>query len=445
MDGRIEEVGCLIPKAWIDYLNEQILLKNEELNIIDATENNGIVDIPVIKRTARTRRTVAKLTLGITSNTIVPNGKLINAFSSPKGKKHFPLTNETYDWIRNGWIIREYRLEKDERTVKSEQYRMGYGLFQVQLEVKQQKKNENKKLMIEWSNQWNDLKNISNVTDSQRVDSLMVFADKLEAIADEGHQFAEDRIEQLETVNGTWRFRKQLLFCHFLLALYQISVVEHHFDWKQIGARYYKKIGGSKEFDSYKNDFIEEAERLLGRPLHLFGLTSLGTITPIFFTGPMQGEKVIYNYGSVHATTDLAVFTDHFQTNAEVLWLVENRGVLTRMAYEEQFLLDSKSYVLGIDGQLRSAHRQLIKSLVPFVKQVIIWTDVDEAGLAIAKDVASVTHNVQVVTKWVVPPLEVVTNMEQFEAHYQQSMQAGKEEQEQEIGGVKQWEKWINH
>ncbi|KKE78471.1 DUF2399 domain-containing protein [Bacilli bacterium] len=434
----------MIPSEWKEYLEEHILLKNEELHLIDINENNGNVDIPVIRRTARTRRTVARLTIGIvTDHTVSPPEKLVKAFSSSKVKKHLTLSDETYDWIRNGWLIREYRFEKDERTLKSEQYRMGYGLFQYQQFIQKQKEEEKKQLIHEWKTRWEETRGTGKVEDGLRLELLDLLENRLQLIANEGQRFLEGQVDKMETVNPSWRFRKQVLFLHFLVALYQIAAIEYHYDWKQIGARYYRKIGGSKEFDSYKKDFIEEAERFLERPLHLLGLASLGTITPIFFSGPMSGKKVTYSYGSVHATTDLAVFTDNFQTSAEVLWLVENRGVLTRMAYEEEFLLDSKSFVLGIDGQLRSAHRQLIGNLVPFVKQVIIWTDVDEAGLTIAKEIFQLTENEQVLTKWVVPPLEIVTDIEEFEIRYKQSIQAGKEEQEQEIGGVRYWKNWI--
>ncbi|WP_068675127.1 DUF2399 domain-containing protein [Oceanobacillus sp. Castelsardo] len=434
----------MIPSEWKNYLEEHILLKNEELHLIDINVNNGNVDIPVIKRTTRTRRTVSRLTIGIvTENSVAPPNKLVKVFTSPKVRKQLTLSDEMYEWIRNGWLIREYRFEKDERTVKSEQYRMGYALFRYQQSMQKQEVEEKKQLIHEWKTRWEDTNGTGEGKDTLRSELLDILENRLNRIADEGQRFIEGQVEKMETVNSSWRFRKQLLFLHFLVALYQIATVEHHYDWKQIGARYYRKIGGSKEFDSYKKDFLEEVERILERPLHLLGLASLGTITPIFFSGSMSGEKVTYSYGSVHATTDLAVFTDTFQTSAEVLWLVENRGVLTRMAYEEEFLLDSRSFVLGIDGQLRSAHRQLIGNLVPFVKQVIIWTDVDEAGLTIAKEVFQVTKNEQVLTKWVVPPLEIVTDIEQFEARYKQSIQDRKEEQEQEIGGVGYWKNWI--
>lgn len=425
----------MINSEWKEYLYKCILLQHEELNLEDIRENNGIVDIPVVKRTARTRRTVAMLTVGLHNQHVIPD-HLIKDFTSPKTRKKLELTKETFDWIRNGWIIREYRLEKDERTVKSEQYRMGLLLFQHKKQIEYQEEKEKTDSFLEWKKQWINTRVSYSSFNSIRKEKL----DRLKDILDEIVSKAV-----IERINSTWRFQKQLLFLHFLVAFYQISIAEHHFDWKQIGARYYRKIGGSKKFDSYKKEFIESAEELLEYPLHLLGLSSLGAITPIFFAGQLQGESASYKYGPVHATTDLAVFMERFRTDSEILWLVENRGIVTRMAYDLDFLIDSKSFVLGIDGQVRSAHRRLIKQLVSNVKQVIIWTDVDESGLIIAKDIAQTVQKYQVITKWVVPPLEVVLYLEEFESRYISAIQNQKEEQEQEIGGVALWKKWISH
>ncbi|MBP2243113.1 hypothetical protein J2Z40_003701 [Cytobacillus eiseniae] len=424
----------MIDNAWKDYLYEHILLKDEELNLLDIRENNGMIDIPIIKKTARTRRMVAMLTVG-DNNQDVPPINLVKDFTSPRTKKQFELTNVIYEWIRNGWVIREYRLAKDERTVKSEQFRMGLSLFQYKKQMKDQQETEKNDSFLEWKNQWKQIQKTSSSSNLKRKEKLNRLNDILDEMAMKGN---------IDDIGTAWRFQKQLLFLHFLAAFYQISMIEHHFDWKQIGAKYYQKIGGSKEFDAYKKEFIEVAEELLEYPLQLLGLSSLGTITPIYFTGPMQGQSVSYKYGPIHATTDLAVFTENFQTDAEVLWLVENRGIVTRMAYEKNFLTSSKSFILGIDGQLRSAHRRLIEQLVSNVKQVIIWTDVDEAGFIIAKDVGETVEKSQAVTKWVVPPLEVVLNLEEFQSRYEGAIQVQKEEQEQEIGGVERWKKWIS-
>ncbi|WP_067724537.1 toprim domain-containing protein [Oceanobacillus damuensis] len=435
-----------------DYLQHHIVLKNESVHVSDAYEQNDIIHIPVIKRTARTRRIVARLMLGTTTDPdpqdldTIPT-KLTHGFNSPKTKKQIDLSDETYEWIRYGWVIREIRLEKDERTVKAERYRMGFVLYQLSLRIQAEAEDENRNLISDWKKRWDIAKQgtVLRIEQEERVDVVSLLANQLDEVAMEADKVLAGDAKLIESIHPSWRLRKQVIFLHFLIALYQLACTEKYFDWKQIGATYYRTIGGSKKFDAYKKEFIEETESQLHRPIQLLGLASMGTITPLFFTGPMKGNYVEYSYGTVHATTDLAVFSETFNTKADVLWLVENRGVLTRMAYEEEFLRDSKSYVLGVDGQVRSAHRQLISQLVTCVSQVIIWTDVDEAGHLIAEQLYKLTQDEHVLTKWIVPPLTVETEWETFASKYQQSIQMSKEEQEQEIGGVELWKKWINH
>lgn len=435
-----------------DYLQHQIVLKNESVQVCDAYEQNDIIHIPIIKRTARTRRIVARLMVGSTTD---PNLQdldtiptiLTHGFNSPKTKKQIDLSDETYEWIRYGWVIREIRLEKDERTVNVERYRMGFVLYQLSLKVQAESEKENKNLILDWKKRWDvaKLSTVLRIEQDQRADVVSVLTNQIEEVANETDKVLAGDARLIERIHPSWRLRKQVVFLDFLIALYQLACTEKHFDWKQIGATYYRTIGGSKQFDSYKKEFIEETENLLHRPIQLLGLASMGTITPLFFTGPMHGDYVDYSYGTVHATTDLAVFSETFNTRAEVLWLVENRGVLTRMTYEEEFLKDTKSFVLAVDGQVRSAHRQLISQLVTCVKQVIIWTDVDEAGYLIAEQLYKLTQDGHVLTKWIVPPLTVETGWENFASKYQHAIENNKEEQEQEIGGVELWKKWINH
>ncbi|CQR47181.1 hypothetical protein BN1058_01472 [Paraliobacillus sp. PM-2] len=442
----------MVSEALHYYLQHHIALKNESIHVNDAYEQNDIIHIPIIKRTTRTRKIVARLMVGKATDPdlhhidTIPT-KLTNGFNSPKTKKQIDLSDETYEWIRYGWIIREIRLEKDERTVKTERYRMGFVLYQLSLKIQAEAAKETRNWILDWKKCWDVAKHstILRIKQDQRADVVSLLAIQLDKIASETDKVLTGETKLIERIHPTWRLRKQVVFLHFLIALYQLACTEKYFDWKQIGATYYRTIGGSKKFDAYKKDFIEETEKQLHRPIQLLGLASMGTITPLFFTGPMKGNHVEYSYGTVHATTDLAVFLEKFTTKADVLWLVENRGVLTRVAYEEKFLRDTKSFVLGVDGQVRSAHRQLISQLTTCVSQVIIWTDVDEAGYTIAEQLYELIQDEQVLIKWIVPPLTVETEWGTFASKYQQSIQRSKEEQEQEIGGVELWKKWINH
>lgn len=433
----------VMSKAWLDYINEYILLKGETLHQLDSEDNHDVIHLDVIKRTARTRRIVAKLTIGIKESEVPPE-TLISTFPTPNVKRQLNDKEKAYEWMRNGWVIREYRLKKDERTIDREQYRMGYPLFLFLQKLTTKMLEERNDSMRSWLNKWQKTKHPEQGLSLERLDILRRLNNVLSKLASDVILAIDHNLDHIESLNVGWRFKKQLTYLHFLLALYQISSDQKQFDWKEIGARYFQYIGGSKVFDSYKSDLIQEAEELLGRPLHLFGLTSLGTITPIYFAGEMKSPRANYHYGSIHATTDLAVFTDRFETTADVIWLVENRGVLTRMAYEIDFIKASKSFILAIDGQLRSSHRQLIQYLMKNVKQVIIWTDIDEAGLVIAKDAADLVRASNTKIKWVVPPLDVTTNQMEFEDKYQTAMKINREEQEQEMGGVEWWKKWID-
>lgn len=424
----------LIPQDWLDYINEHLLLKNEELNLSDVKAYNGMFDIPVIKRTARTRRTVALLTIGLESD-VVAERDLLQLFTTPRAKKQLDMTDETYEWICNGLVIREFRFEKDGLTVKRKNFRMGLHLYRQKLQLEEEQKRKQAESFLQWTKEWDEIKTTSNSQNPQRQNALHSLKNWLDDMA---------RTKEFLSIHPNWQFNKKLLFLHFLTAFYHISMAEPHFDWKEIGARYYRKIGGSKAFDSYKKEFIEIAEEVLDIPLHILGLSSLGTITSLYFVGQMEGETVTYDYGPIHATTDLAVFNEIFKTKAKVLWLVENRGILTRMAFETEFLTTTNSFVLGIDGQLRSSHRRLIKQLLRHVEQVIIWTDVDEAGFIIGSHLAELLQGYDVTAKWVVPPLEVVSSLEAFKKAYEQALEVRSAEQEEQIGGIERWKKWIS-
>ncbi|MBL5775769.1 hypothetical protein HV403_13520 [Bacillus sporothermodurans] len=188
----------MINNVWKDYLYEYILLKNEELNLLDIRENNGLIDIPVVKKTARTRRTVAMLTVGI-NNKNVPPSNLLKDFTSPKSKKQFELTNETYEWIRNGWIIREYRLAKDERTVKSVQFRMGFSLFLYKKQIEDEKETKKTQSITEWKEQWIKIKNSSSLN-LKRKEQLNRLKDILDEVVTEG---------KINHNSSTWRFQSK--------------------------------------------------------------------------------------------------------------------------------------------------------------------------------------------------------------------------------------------
>ena len=46
-------------------------------------------------------------------------------------------------------------------------------------------------------------------------------------------------------------------FLQFIVALVQIRSIKQQFDWKEVGATYFKTIGGSKVFDRNQEEFLQ--------------------------------------------------------------------------------------------------------------------------------------------------------------------------------------------
>lgn len=105
-----------------------------------------------------------------------------------------------------------------------------------------------------------------------------------------------------------------------------------------------------------------------------------------------------------------------------------------------------KSYVLCIDGHLRSAHRRAMTQILDHsqVKQVMIWCDYDLDGVYIARNVYETLKVYdQLKLKWILPNQEVTTDHQYYEQHVMDFLQHHKMEQEQMMGGVDLWKKWI--
>lgn len=89
-----------------------------------------------------------------------------------------------------------------------------------------------------------------------------------------------------------WTGKRRLLCMHFIQAFISLATCKRSFDWKEIGASYDRRIGGSKKFDLYKHDFLTLVEEWAARPLPVLGLHSLGQITPICFAGEIIGRNL---------------------------------------------------------------------------------------------------------------------------------------------------------
>lgn len=372
------------------------------------------------KWTARTFKTLGNV-FAVSNYDSAPSEAILTLNLKPKAKRQkltIPEKIKT-EAIHKGWLIQEIRFEKDGRTPQATYYRMGPGLFAYEAMKDKEEAQADA--------------SIKQKLEAEIRASVSILPTKFHA---QLQRFAEETTDA--EAWGKERVRK---FSHFLIAFLQLRQRQTRIDFKEIGATYYQRIGGSKVFDHYKDLFITRLEKWLGAPIQELGIISSGSIVPIYFTGNLKGHTSHYSIGTVHATTDLALMTEDFQTDAQILWLVENRAVLTRMATEIDFLAETKSLVIGVDGQIRGAHRKLIEELSQSetISQVMIWTDYDKAGKIIAGDLVAIVEQV---------PYRIIGNENNLFTAYEpytkwlETIQDA--EQEMTLGGRAQWQKWIS-
>lgn len=389
------------------FITQYFLKKNESIEKMEQQEN--LLVITIVRKTVRTFRKVAQLKM--TLLTQFPSSipiKLTSYKLSANTRRKLNETNEVIQqWLQQGFIVREIRYHRDGISVKEDHYRIGPAYIKVQ-QLEQQR------LVAQ---------------EQQQMKELQYKAQQLEL--SESFQYAIE----WDALPEKWSAKKRIKYIEFCLAFYALSQRKELFDFKEIGATLHDAIGGSKQFDLERKEFLAQLEHS-GIDPTLYGLVSMGKIVPIFFTGNLQNDFVTYKIGAVHATTDNAVLVAPFSTTNTTLWLVENRAILTRMATEVAFLQQSNSCIICLDGQIRSAHKRLIEQLLQSsIKQTIIWTDTDSAGKTIAKNAAALIDGpVKIIGR----DFKLYHSSASFEAQVQEA-----HEQEQQLGGVTQWMKWI--
>lgn len=372
------------------------------------------------KWTARTFKTLGNV-FAVNQYDTKPVEAIIKLNLKPNARRQSLSLSESVkdEALHKGWIIQEVRFKKDGRTPLATNYRMGPGLFTYEkLKSEEAEKAD-----------WNLKQTLQKEMNLSKEILPMNFYENLQ-------QFTVETAD-----HESWSKERVRKFTHFLIAYLQLRRQQPRIEYKEIGATYYRRIGGSKVFDNYREVFIGRLEKWLGAPIQELGIISVGSIVPIYFTGQLVGRFAQYGIGTVHSTTDIAVTEEDFQTIAHVLWLVENRAVLTRMATEIEFLEETKSLVLGVDGQIRGAHRKLIQQLCQqgAIHKVMIWTDYDKAGEIIARDLVSLVDHL---------PYRLIGNEENvfatYETYINWSSTVSHAEQEMTLGGQEQWRKWIH-
>jgi hypothetical protein len=428
----------------LSFISQAILKKDEHLEMQSTMGEASLIDIDIVKRTARTIRRVGIITIAREYTPMVEDHPDQQLLRWTVGKRTALDDNQqTFDWLHKGWILKEVRLKRDGKSVEQTQYRMGYLLY-VYLTNKQT--GEHRDIINQFtqyqSNVSQKMEQITYLHDErlhQLKDIALVLSDSL-------HWDLNDLEEQvIFPVN--WSLAKRINALNFLLAFLMISSDKEIFDWKEIGAHYYPGIGGSKVFDAYKAEFLNSLETLSGHSLETLGMISGGQITPIYFAGELEGTWSSYQAGPVHALTNISVSQDHYSTRATTLWLVENRAILTRISAEPHFLLEANALIICVDGHLRSAHKHFIRQLLlnSRIEQTIFWSDYDEAGLQIAGEMFQSLMGHDVRHKWICPDHSIITNWSEYQYNMERLLQYSKSEQEIVLGEVNVWRSWINH
>lgn len=385
-------------------------------SIVQINENEWDIQ----KWTARTFNTLGNV-FAVSQYDMEPSEAIVKLNLKPNARRQTLALSEgeQAEALQKGWLIQEVRFKKDGRTPLATNYRMGPGLFTYE-----QLKTE----AIEKA-------------DALLMQTLQLEVNQSKEILPTNFLANIQQFTVEKTDSEAWGKERVRKFTHFLIAYLQLRRQQPRMDYKEIGATYYKVIGGSKEFDHYREVFVSRLEKWLEAPIQELGIMSDGTIVPLFFTGNLVGQFSTFSIGTVHATTEIAVTEEDFETTANILWLVENRAVLNRMATEAEFLRDTNSFVLGVDGQLRGAHRKLIQQLCrqDSVQQVLIWVDYDRAGEIIARDLVNLVDGL---------PYRIVGNEENvfttYESYLKWARAVPYAEQEMTLGGQTQWRKWIS-
>jgi hypothetical protein len=428
----------------VSFICQSFLKKDEQLEMPRTTGEASLIDIDIVKRTARTIRRVGIITVAREYSSIVEDPPDQQLFRWTVGKRASLDDNQqTFDWLHKGWILKEVRFKHDGKSVERIQYRMGYALY-VYLSNKQTDEHRDS------LNQFTQYQ--SNA--AQKIDQLTYLHDErllqlkdLALFLSGSLQWDLNDLEEQYLFPANWSLTKRINGLNFLLAFLMISSNKEIFDWKEIGAHYYPGIGGSKVFDAYKVEFLNIMEMVSGQSLETLGMISGGQITSIYFAGDLEGTWSNFRAGPVHALTNISVSQDHYSTRATTLWLVENRAILTRMSAEPHFLQETNSLILCVDGHLRSAHKYFIRQLLlnSRIHQTIFWSDYDEAGLQIAGEMLQSLMGHAVQYKWICPDHSIITNWSEYQHSMERLLQYSKSEQEIVLGEAKDWRRWISH
>ncbi|WP_339254553.1 DUF2399 domain-containing protein [Paenibacillus sp. FSL P2-0136] len=428
----------------LSFISRNYLKKDEQLEMPTVISDDSLVDIDIVKRTARTLRRVGIITVAWQDGLSAEEPPEQQLLRWTVGKRALLDDNQqTFDWLSKGWIVKEVRFKQDGKSVDRIYYRMGYLLY-VQLINKQ--KDTERDIIDQFTFYQSEA--------ARRMEEIMCVPGErmlqlkgLTIFLTDSLAWSIGTLKDQVVFPANWSVSKRIHSLHFLLAFGMISCTKEIFDWKEIGAQYYPGIGGSKAFDLSKIEFLNMLETLSGQPAEALGMISGGQITPIYFASTLEGKWSNFQAGPVHALTNISVSQDQYSTTATTLWLVENRAVLTRMSAEPHFLQETNSMIVCVDGHIRSVHRYFIRQLLnnSAIDQVIMWSDYDEAGLQIAREMYQSLSGHDVRHKWICPDHSILTSWPEYQQRLEDLLQYTKLEQEIVLGEAEDWRSWINH
>ncbi|MEK4426853.1 DUF2399 domain-containing protein [Solibacillus sp. FSL K6-1523] len=404
-----------------DLFFDRYFLKINEILEAPVEIRPAIFEAYITKKTARTFKRIAVLKFGELHEG-TPPAEILQAKLTLHNKRVLQAPLHTLEtWIQQGWVIEEVRFHTDGQTVKEAYFRMGISLYTY---FEHQKNEKNDQFRVTY----NKLMDQFPKGDGELLELLQ-------------RNTSETELKQCPLFPTTWPTVKRLTFLEFCVAFFQLVSRQQLFDFKEIGATYFNTIGGSKVFDSYKKEFIAQLEQWFDMKVSDYGLVSLGQITPLFFSGQLEGNFSSYKYGSIHALTDHDMVQDHFTSACTNIWLVENRAILTRMSTEMAFLQRTNSFVLSVDGQLRTAHKTLIRQLMQSTINVFIWTDYDAAGLSISRGLDELITTTN--KRFIARDQLISLTFTEYEEWLTEELQIAFHEQEQQLGDVAQWTRWM--
>lgn len=224
----------------IQFVQLYVMKNAEKIDELYIRKEQGITTLPIIKQTPRKIIKTAELLfseeeVSEVSTTITKN------FYSPNVRKResdvlkWLTIHEMIDCIERGILIKEVRFEKDEKTVHSIFYRMGYGLFTYMEKKQQLEKVKEEEAFRKWAKEKQSMPKYINEYTERLWHVLCDIESDLSSIDEK-----------------RWSFQKRLLFVDFLLAIYKMSCEKRTFDWKEIGAAYTLTAIGSRMFsDSF--------------------------------------------------------------------------------------------------------------------------------------------------------------------------------------------------